>query len=90
MGKITVYYSSATADLGVKKNQQSLKFLLDEKKISYEEEDMAQMDKAKRDEIYNLAATKTIPFVFNDGKFIGTYETLQDYEEDEKLDSLLK
>jgi glutaredoxin len=71
MGKVTVYYSSATSDLGVKKNQQSLKFLLEKKKAHFEEVDLAQMDKEKRDAIYASAGVRTIPLVFVNDKFVG-------------------
>jgi len=89
MGKIVVYYSSATSDLGVKKNQQSLDFLLEEKKITYEKVDLAQMEKPDRDALYAKAGTHVIPMVFKDDKYVGDYNQLQQLEEDELLDRTL-
>jgi len=89
MPNITVYYSSATSDLTVKKHQSSLKNLLDGKKKKYSEVDLAQMQKGPRDEVYAKAGTRVIPLVFVDDKYVGGFEELQQSEEEEKLDSIL-
>jgi len=90
MSNITVYYSSATSDLTVKKHQTSLKNLLDSKKEKkYTEVDLAQLQKGPRDEVYAKAGSKAIPLVFVNDKYVGTYEDIQTLEEDEKLDSVL-
>eukprot|EP00027_Filamoeba_sp_ATCC50430_P002677 CAMPEP_0168541516 /NCGR_PEP_ID=MMETSP0413-20121227/860_1 /TAXON_ID=136452 /ORGANISM="Filamoeba nolandi, Strain NC-AS-23-1" /LENGTH=94 /DNA_ID=CAMNT_0008571339 /DNA_START=42 /DNA_END=326 /DNA_ORIENTATION=- len=86
---IKVYYSSATSDLGVKKNQAALKNLLDSRKYKYTEVDMAQMEKDHRDPIYNAAGTRALPLVFQNDNFVGTYETLADINEDGKLHTVL-
>jgi len=90
MTKITIYTSSATSDLTVKKNQQSARDLLDKKKVQYEEKDLATIEKAERDKVYADAATKKIPLIFVNGKYLGDYETIQDMEEDQQLDKALK
>ena len=100
MPKITVYYSSATGDLAVKKNQQHLQFLLQGKKIAFEEIDVTQLDKAVRDSVFEKAGTRTLPLVFKDEAFLGVrqfriihtnisqnFDTIQELAEDEKLDS---
>ncbi len=68
---IKVYYSSATSDLAVKKNQQSLRFLLDKKKAKFEEIDLAQMQKPERDALYEKAGSRVIPLVFVNGTYVG-------------------
>ncbi|PRP89551.1 glutaredoxin, GrxC family protein [Planoprotostelium fungivorum] len=85
-----VYYSSATSDLAVKKRQQSLQFLLDKKKRQYTMEDLAQMEKPQRDELYAKANVRIIPMVFHNGKYIGGQDELQMAEEDEIFDSLFQ
>jgi len=50
--KVQIYSSSATSSLKIKKDTQSLKFLLEKKHIPYEEIDMAQMDKDSRDKVF--------------------------------------
>jgi len=88
--KIVLYFSSATSQLIVKKATQSFKFLLDKKKVQYEEVDLSQMPKDERDAVYLAANTRTIPMLFVDGKYIGDYETCQYLEEDEsKKESLV-
>eukprot|EP01115_Flamella_aegyptia_P001662 TRINITY_DN127793_c0_g1_i1.p1 TRINITY_DN127793_c0_g1~~TRINITY_DN127793_c0_g1_i1.p1 ORF type:complete len:91 (-),score=43.26 TRINITY_DN127793_c0_g1_i1:84-356(-) len=89
MAKLTVYYSSATGDLTIKKNQQHLTFLLQGKKVAFEEVDVAQLDKTVRDDVYAKANTRTLPLVFKDGAFLGTYDTIQQLAEEEKLDAAL-
>jgi len=87
--KVVLYYSSATSSLSVKKDTQSLKFLLEKKKAHYEEVDLAQMQKEERDKIYHSANSNTIPLLFVDGNYVGDYETLQNLEEEEKLAGIL-
>jgi len=90
MTKITIYTSSATSDLTVKKNQQSARDLLDKKKVQYEEKDLATIEKAERDKVYADAGTKKIPLIFVNGNYLGDYEKIQDMEEDQQLDKALK
>eukprot|EP01099_Mayorella_cantabrigiensis_P007619 TRINITY_DN681_c0_g2_i1.p1 TRINITY_DN681_c0_g2~~TRINITY_DN681_c0_g2_i1.p1 ORF type:complete len:109 (-),score=47.11 TRINITY_DN681_c0_g2_i1:102-380(-) len=87
--KVQIYYSSATSTLKVKKEFQSMQFLLQKKKAQFEEVDMAQMGKEDRDRIYETAKTRTLPLLFVDDQFVGDYETVEGLEEEEKLNPVL-
>ncbi|MER5888100.1 glutaredoxin [Streptomyces sp. NPDC001941] len=90
MSSIVVYSSSATSSLKIKKDIEGTKRLLDSKQLAYEERDMAQLDKADRDQVYEVAGTRTIPLVFVDGRYVGDYDELQYREETETLDAILR
>jgi len=84
-----MYYSSATGNLKIKKDTQSLKFLLQKKGVSFEEVDMAQLDKPARDKIYDTAKSRDLPLLFVDGAPLGTYEDVQNKEESDELGKIL-
>ncbi len=68
MPLIKVYMSSATSDLGVKKRQQSLKFLLEKKKINVEEIDLAAIDKTVVRALYSCYSRIRDCIIFNYSK----------------------
>jgi glutaredoxin len=88
--KVQIYSSSATSSLKIKKDTQSLKFLLEKKHVAYDELDMAQMDKDARDKVYGAANTRNLPLLFVDDAFIGDYDEVQYKEECEVLDKDIK
>lgn len=73
MAKVILYYSSATSDLAIKKNQQSLKFLLEKKKVEFTETDMASSTKEARDAVYAKANSRKLPLLFVGDKFVGVF-----------------
>jgi len=89
MPTVVIYTSSASSDLAIKKHQQSLKFLLDKKKVAYTESDLASMEKGARDAVYQKAGARTIPLLFVNDSYIGGYEKVQELEEDEQLTGIL-
>lgn len=76
MANVVLYYSSATSDLAIKKHQQSLKFLLEKKKVHFTEVDMAQSTKEARDKVYDNAKTRKLPLLFVGDKFVGVLHSL--------------
>ncbi|WP_189829049.1 glutaredoxin [Streptomyces subrutilus] len=80
MANVVIYTSSATGLLKVKKDQTSLKFLLDKKKVPYTEEDVASNISA-RAEMKAGSGKTDLPQLFVDGRFIGTYDEVVDLEE---------
>jgi len=66
-----------------------LKFLLEKKKVAFQEVDLAVMPKDQRDALYTTANARTIPMLFVNNKYIGDYEEVQALEEEERLDQVL-
>jgi glutaredoxin len=67
---VELFITTATASLPVKKDQQSLIFLLDTKKVKYECFDVAS-DEAKRMEMHQRSNERKLPQLFINGQFIG-------------------
>ncbi len=72
--KVELFTTSATFSLPVKKDQQSLKFLLDSKKVVYEEFDVCS-DQEKREEMFKRSGQRKLPQLFINGQFIGVSST---------------
>lgn len=68
--RVELFVTSATFSLAIKKEQQSLKFLLDSKKVNYEEYDVCS-NKEKGDEMRERSGQKKLPQLFINGEFIG-------------------
>jgi glutaredoxin 3 len=85
---VELFITTATASLPVKKDQQSLIFMLDTKKVKYECFDVAS-DDAKREEMHKRSGQRKLPQLFIDGKFIGGYEEVLALEEEGKLAEIL-
>jgi glutaredoxin len=67
---VELFMTTATASLPVKKDQQSLIFLLDTKKVKYDCFDVAS-DEPKRLEMHQRSGQRKLPQLFINGKFIG-------------------
>lgn len=67
---VELFITTATASLPVKKDQQSLIFLLDTKKVNYSCYDVAS-DDAKRAEMHQRSGQRKLPQLFINGKYIG-------------------
>jgi glutaredoxin 3 len=85
---VGIYTSSVTGMPKVKKDQQSLKFLLEKKKVPYIEKDVAT-DSAARDEMKAGSGKTELPQLFVNGVFIGTYDEVLDLEEAGNLNAKL-
>eukprot|EP00005_Dracoamoeba_jomungandri_P004274 CAMPEP_0174259662 /NCGR_PEP_ID=MMETSP0439-20130205/8467_1 /TAXON_ID=0 /ORGANISM="Stereomyxa ramosa, Strain Chinc5" /LENGTH=134 /DNA_ID=CAMNT_0015343645 /DNA_START=41 /DNA_END=442 /DNA_ORIENTATION=+ len=86
--KVELFVSSTPFGLKMKKDIQSLKFLLDAKKVEYEEFDVVKMPD-KKEEMRERSGKGTLPQLYINGNFIGGYEEAADLEEDGELHTLL-
>jgi len=86
--KIEIYTSSATGMLKVKKDQQSLKFLLEKKKVPYVEYDVAS-DADKRTEMKTKSGKTDLPQIHVDGAYLATFDDVLEWEEVGELNSKL-
>jgi len=88
--KVELLTSSATSSLAVKKHQQSLKFLLEKKKVHYDEYDVAS-DAEKKEVARHASPTGQIilPTLLVDGKWVGEFEEIENLEEDGSLNAIL-
>jgi len=85
---VEVFLSLATSSMKVKKDVQSLKFLLDKKGVKYDEYDVGT-NEAKKQEAWSKSGQKGLPMLFIDGKYIGDYDAAQTLEETGELNTLL-
>jgi len=85
---VEVFLSLATSSTKVKKDIQSLKFLLDKKGVKYLEYDVGT-NEAKKNEAFGKSGVRTLPQLFIDGKYVGDYEAAQMLEETGELNDLL-
>merc|ERR1711879_41551 len=85
---VELFITTATASLPVKKDQQSLIFLLDTKRVKYDCFDVAS-DEAKRVEMHQRSGQRKLPQLFVDGKYIGSYDEALMLEEEGQLAPLL-
>jgi glutaredoxin 3 len=81
---VELFITTATASLPVKKDQQSLIFLLDTKKVKYDCFDVAS-DEPKRLEMHQRSGQRKLPQLFINGKFIGGYDEALMLEEEGQL-----
>ncbi|KAI3640625.1 hypothetical protein MIR68_001503 [Amoeboaphelidium protococcarum] len=84
MSQVTVYYSSVSGNMSIKKNQQAVLNVLDGKKVPYKLVDVAADEKA-RVEMKQKSGKATLPQVFVDGQFKGGFEDFELATEDGKL-----
>eukprot|EP01133_Synstelium_polycarpum_P002527 gene2527-2891_t len=80
MVNVTLYTSSATGMLKIKKDQSSLKNLLEAKKIQYLEIDIAA-DQEAREKMKKASGKTEIPQLFINDKFAGLCDDLLELEE---------
>jgi len=88
MPKIELFTSSATASLKVKKDATSFKFLLDKKKVSFVEYDVAS-DEARKEELRAKAGKIVLPALLVDGEFKGDYDWALDLEEGGEFNAVI-
>jgi len=77
-------FSFIKASLKVKKDQQSLKSLIESKKVAYVEYDVAS-DEAKKEELRAKAGKIILPALLVDGVYKGDYDWAADLEEEGKF-----
>jgi len=85
---VEVFLSLATFATKVKKDQTSLKYLLDKKGIKYVEYDVGT-NEAKKVEMQQKSGQRTLPQLFINGNYIGGYDEAQQLEEVGELSKLL-
>merc|ERR1711879_506877 len=86
--KIEYYYSSATCQLKVKKDQQSLRFLLESKNVTFDDFDVC-LDQMRKAEMQAKRGKASLPQLFVDDRFVGGYDEVQYMEELGTLDQVL-
>ncbi|EGG21358.1 thioredoxin domain-containing protein [Cavenderia fasciculata] len=89
MVTVTLYTSSATGMLKIKKDQSALKTLLEAKGIQYTEYDVAS-DQAQREHMKKTSGKTELPQLFVNDKFVGLYDDLQALEEIGQFSDLFK
>jgi len=87
-GTIELFLSLATSSLQVKKDIQSLKFLLDKKGVKYLEYDVGTNEQ-KKNEAFSKSGKRTLPQLFINGKFVGGYDEVQMLEETGEFNAML-
>eukprot|EP01087_Luapelamoeba_hula_P011289 TRINITY_DN304_c0_g1_i1.p1 TRINITY_DN304_c0_g1~~TRINITY_DN304_c0_g1_i1.p1 ORF type:complete len:219 (-),score=53.57 TRINITY_DN304_c0_g1_i1:37-693(-) len=85
---VQMYWSSATPSLQVKKETQSMRWLLEKKRIYFEEYDV-HFDQMRLMDMKSRSGFTTLPQLFISGRFIDGMEELEDLEEDGELDIIL-
>jgi len=85
---VEVFLSLATSSQKVKKDIQSLKFLLDKKGVKYDEYDVGT-NEPKKLEAFSKSGVRTLPQLFINGAYIGDYDAAQTLEETGELNKLL-
>jgi len=86
--QVEVFLSLATSSTKVKKDIQSLKFLLDKKGVKYAEYDVGT-NEAKKQEAFSTSGVRTLPQLFINGAYVGDYDAAQMLEETGELNKLL-
>jgi len=93
--KITVYFSTTTSNVIIRKNTEALQNLLTVKKV-HERPDFRpwipldmDMDREFRNKIFEKAGTRESPFLFIDDEFVGGYDKIVELNEMEEFDKLL-
>ncbi len=66
------------------------RYLLDAKRVIYEEVDVSLMDEDERAEMWAKSGTKTLPQIFVDDEYIGSTDEIKEMEEIGELDAKLK
>ena len=90
MSTITVYVSTVSSNMELKKQQQKIKMVLDGKKIDYEEADIATFPDLKT-KMRELAGEGSMPPQIAKGdQYLGDYAAFDMAVEDEELMSFLK
>ncbi|KAL6041781.1 Glutaredoxin [Balamuthia mandrillaris] len=88
MAHVELYSTSATSLLKTKKAIQSIRYLLDAKRINFEEYDVS-MDAMRREEMQDKSGDSALPQLFINGKYVGGWEEVEMLNEQGTLDELL-
>ncbi|MFD5892231.1 glutaredoxin [Streptomyces sp. NPDC060334] len=88
MANVVIYTTSLTGVTKIKKDQTSLRFLLDRKHVSYTEKDVARDTRALAEAKAGSGKTD-MPQLFVNDAFIGTYDDLLELEEIGELNAKL-
>lgn len=88
MSEITLFYSSVSSNLEIKKHQQRIEMILDGKKIPYSKVDIAA-DSAEKDRMRFIAGNERAlpPQLANGDKYCGDYDAFDEAVEFENLES---
>jgi len=93
-GKIRVFYSTTSSSDKGRGDVINLQRLLEQKQV-HKRPDFEPwiavdvMERDDREAVFKKAGTRTLPIVFVDDKYTGDYDTIQNLEENGKLDPLL-
>jgi len=86
--KVTLYISSVSGNMVIKKNQQHLEWLLQSKGCDLEIKDVAADPAAKEEMVEISGGKKLVPQVCVDGKYLGGREEVDEIVEDERFDEV--
>ncbi|TPX71708.1 hypothetical protein SpCBS45565_g00777 [Spizellomyces sp. 'palustris'] len=78
--RVTIYYSSVSGALQVKKQQTRVQDILAARKVEYEMVDVAADEDAK-DYMYRKSGKNTLPQIFVDGEYKGGHDELDEANE---------
>lgn len=90
MSEITLFYSSVSSNLEIKKQQQKIEMVLEGKKIPFNKVDIAA-DTAERSRMRHIAQNDRAlpPQLANGDKYCGGYEAFDEAVEFENLETFL-
>eukprot|EP00298_Acanthocystis_sp_HF-20_P009487 c18330_g1_i1.p1 GENE.c18330_g1_i1~~c18330_g1_i1.p1 ORF type:complete len:464 (+),score=224.56 c18330_g1_i1:26-1393(+) len=94
-GRIRVFYSTTQSTQKGKDDVYRLQRLLESKNVHLREDfepwyPVDVMSPADRDAVFRRAGTKQLPIVFIDDEYVGDYDAVQAFEDEGKLDILLR
>ncbi|KAJ3425319.1 sh3 domain-binding glutamic acid-rich protein [Anaeramoeba flamelloides] len=87
--EIEIYTSFVTSNLKFKKNTQSMKFMMEAKKLPFTEIDISS-DEDKKKYMFETSGKREFPQLYADGKFIGCWDEVEYFNEIGELDGKLK
>lgn len=88
---LTLYITTVTGNLEVKKQQQKIQMILDAKKIKYEAVDVAASEDAKKKMRAIAGDDKALPpQICNGDTYCGNFEAFDNAVEAEELEEFLK
>lgn len=95
LGKTQVYFTTTSSSAKVRADIEHLENLFYIKKVFLRPDfepwiAMDMIPKADRDAVYEDAGCRTLPLVFIDDKFIGSWDTIEDLNDCGELDQLLR
>lgn len=86
---ITLYISSVSGNIQIKKHQQYIQQILEGKKIQFTQIDIAADEKA-RDHMRKVSGQSKIPQIFINDRYKGGYEEFEEAVESETLPQFLE